>query len=429
MNLKVKKCIFLLLIILIISNINVFAEDSDSIKEEINSNNNKIEELEDEVDSIKEQIEIENDELLTIENEIVEKNNLLNDTKVKIEEYQSSIDSVQLEIDNINSEIIKIQGEVEDKNTRIEELKIEQIELQELSKNRIRSYYKEDVSKQFLYMIIKSENIFDIFNNFNKITKIMRVDRDLITKTEENEKELVKETNELNIKIVEMNEKQEVVNQRKNDLLLAQKEYLAIKEKEEEQIMELQYLQDDKEYLISALEDKEQSINDSIDSLLAYNYELQAKLDNIFQDINNSGSNNDIVDTLPESSGFLRPVNGVITSHFGPRINPVTGEAGYHNGIDYANDTGTPILASKSGVVVYSGWISGYGNTIILDHGSGVQTLYAHANSLTVNYGQAVNQGDEVAKVGSTGMSTGPHLHFEIRIDGVPMDPYIYIAY
>ena len=122
-------------------------------------------------------------------------------------------------------------------------------------------------------------------------------------------------------------------------------------------------------------------------------------------------------------------MSGSITSHYGYRVNPVTGEYKLHKGIDYAGNYGDPIKASKSGVVEYSGWISGYGNTIILGHGNGVQTLYPHAQTLNVSYGQSVAQGDTIATVGSTGNSTGHHLHFEIRINGEAVDTFNYIPY
>ncbi|MBR3942381.1 MAG: M23 family metallopeptidase [Clostridia bacterium] len=120
---------------------------------------------------------------------------------------------------------------------------------------------------------------------------------------------------------------------------------------------------------------------------------------------------------------FILPVqNCALSSPFGTR------EGAEHTGIDLAADSDTPVLAASSGNVRLSDWVEGYGYTIILTHQDGFETLYAHCNSLLVEAGATVQQGQEIAKVGSTGNSTGPHLHFEIIKDGVYQDPALYIT-
>jgi murein DD-endopeptidase MepM/ murein hydrolase activator NlpD len=126
-------------------------------------------------------------------------------------------------------------------------------------------------------------------------------------------------------------------------------------------------------------------------------------------------------------SNFIWPVNGAVVSAFGFRIHPIFGTQRFHSGIDVNAGSGTPIAAAAGGVVITSGWMDGYGNTVIVDHGGGFATLYAHQSQLAVSVGQSVNQGAIVGYVGSTGWSTGPHLHFEIRIGGAPVDPLGYL--
>lgn len=128
--------------------------------------------------------------------------------------------------------------------------------------------------------------------------------------------------------------------------------------------------------------------------------------------------------TVPRSAGgLIYPVNGPITSSFGYRIHPILGTSRFHSGIDFGVGSGVPIQAADNGLVVEAGWMGGYGNTVILDHGGGWTTLYAHASRLNVSNGQTVRRGQTVSFVGSTGMSTGPHLHFELRYMGNPVDP------
>ncbi|MDI7247646.1 MAG: peptidoglycan DD-metalloendopeptidase family protein [Bacillota bacterium] len=129
--------------------------------------------------------------------------------------------------------------------------------------------------------------------------------------------------------------------------------------------------------------------------------------------------------SLPRWNGkLIMPVNGKISSDFGMRFHPILRTSRFHSGIDIAVPSGTPVLAAADGVVIYSGWISGYGYTVIIDHGGGLSTLYGHNSSLLVKSGQSVLQGDRVARSGSTGLSTGPHVHFEVRDDGTPVNPW-----
>ena len=124
---------------------------------------------------------------------------------------------------------------------------------------------------------------------------------------------------------------------------------------------------------------------------------------------------------------LMWPVNGPITSPFGYRIHPILGYRKLHTGIDFGVGYGTPIRAADSGTVIYATWMSGYGNVIIIDHGRGISTLYAHQSSLAVGNGSRVSRGQVVGYVGSTGFSTGPHLHFEVRVNGNPVDPMGYL--
>lgn len=127
------------------------------------------------------------------------------------------------------------------------------------------------------------------------------------------------------------------------------------------------------------------------------------------------------------SGAFIWPVNGVITSPFGYRTHPIFGTTIYHSGIDIGVDEGTPVHAADAGVVVEADWISGYGYAVVIDHGNGLSTLYGHNSSLAVSAGQSVSQGEVIAYAGSTGNSTGPHVHFEVRSNGDPVDPMAYL--
>jgi len=124
---------------------------------------------------------------------------------------------------------------------------------------------------------------------------------------------------------------------------------------------------------------------------------------------------------------LIRPVPGRIESGFGPRIHPIFGTVKMHNGLDMHGPIGEPIRAGAGGTVIFAGVKGGFGNTVMIDHGGGMVTLYAHQSRLAVSVGQKVKAGQTIGYVGNSGLSTGPHLHFEVRINGVPVDPMNYL--
>jgi murein DD-endopeptidase MepM/ murein hydrolase activator NlpD len=124
---------------------------------------------------------------------------------------------------------------------------------------------------------------------------------------------------------------------------------------------------------------------------------------------------------------LVRPVPGAISSGFGPRVHPILGTMRMHNGVDMNASQGDAIKAAAAGRVILAGVKGGFGNTIMIDHGGGMVTLYAHQSRIGASVGQKVTAGETIGYIGSTGLSTGPHLHFEIRIYGVPKNPTNYI--
>ncbi|ACL77169.1 M23 family metallopeptidase [Ruminiclostridium cellulolyticum] len=164
------------------------------------------------------------------------------------------------------------------------------------------------------------------------------------------------------------------------------------------------------------------------------------KLNNLVKNLNTAfSSNNKLSQELEKTNTELEefvaalptfiPATGKITSPFGMRNHPITHIRTSHKGVDIDADIGDPIMASGSGKVIYAGYSSGYGRHIIIDHDNGFKTIYGHSSKLLVNKGKTVKKGQKIALVGSTGRSTGPHLHFEIRISDIAVDPIKYIEF
>jgi murein DD-endopeptidase MepM/ murein hydrolase activator NlpD len=161
------------------------------------------------------------------------------------------------------------------------------------------------------------------------------------------------------------------------------------------------------------------SVRESKASWLADIAALQAGSANIAARLRSGGSHSS---ATPSAAGLIWPVQGVLTSPYGMRWGRM------HEGIDIGAAQGTPIYAAASGTVNYAGWEGGYGNLTVIDHGNGLATAYGHQSQLAVSSGQTVSRGQVIGYVGSTGHSTGPHLHFEVRVNGAPNDPLSYLS-
>lgn len=166
--------------------------------------------------------------------------------------------------------------------------------------------------------------------------------------------------------------------------------------------------------LTSSRETREEYLEE-VAALEAESAELAAAIRSAQASVGSTGSG------AVSAAGLIWPVNGTVVSGYGWRWGRM------HEGIDISASTGTPIWATAAGNVIYAGWLGGYGNLVVLDHGNGLATAYAHASSIVVSVGQSVGQGETVSLVGSTGNSSGPHLHFEVRVNGAAVDPLLYL--
>jgi murein DD-endopeptidase MepM/ murein hydrolase activator NlpD len=179
---------------------------------------------------------------------------------------------------------------------------------------------------------------------------------------------------------------------------------------------ELVGAQADREVLLEKLRSERHEAEEDVEELEQASAELAARI----RSAQDSGGASSGSGTVP-SSGFIWPVDGPITSSFGMRWGRL------HAGIDIGAGFGTPIRAAAGGTVIHAGWLGGYGNLVVVDHGGGLSTAYAHQQRIYVGYGQQVGQGEVLGEVGSTGHSFGPHLHFEVRVNGSPVDPLGYL--
>ena len=186
---------------------------------------------------------------------------------------------------------------------------------------------------------------------------------------------------------------------------------------ERDRVSQLRTEADGQREQVAAAEQNEQQL---IEGIRARRADFEAQYNAVQAQIAASVSRGN---PTPGNHRFIWPVNGPIASGFGPRVHPIYGSSRMHTGVDIGASQGTPIKAAGDGVVKMAGWNGGYGNWTLIDHGGGLATGYGHQSRIAVSVGQHVSQGEVIGYVGSTGASTGPHLHWEVRVNGNPVNP------
>lgn len=346
------------------------------------------------------------DQLADLQRQAEEQQAKTNEASAKVENVSERLRQIQEELRVATAEYKEVKGQldsVEDKigdNTELlqkteADLKVKNKKLQQ----RVRDIY---INGQISYVdvLFGAKDFADLMTRMDVLKRIIKHDYDLIMKVKE-EKATVENTRA-----------QLEKDKAEAEVLVADAQ--AKKAKVEDKESEQQVLLD-------------QAIYDRDTSERMYE-EIMAASQEVANMIRRSQMSSAGYSGAPAGAGgMIWPISGPITSEFGWRTHPIFGTARFHSGLDIGGDYGMPIYAAASGTVIYAGWISGYGNAVIIDHGGGVTTLYGHNDSLNVSEGENVAQGQVIAMCGSTGNSTGPHCHFEVRENGEPVSPYGYL--
>ena len=299
----------------------------------------------------------------------------------KMAQLEKDIKELQKKVDNLNYLINQTAEEISSTEQRIQKKEKEMTEREDTLNERLKVMYKNG-SVGFVDILLGSSSISEFVSNVEIIQKIYKNDMDVLDT-------LKKEHEELTEIKASLEEKKATLAARKTDLA-AEKTSLDAKKKEFE-----------------AEEDK-----------------LKAEADRLTAEI---------INLMDKDSPYVGgeftwpcPASRYISSSFGNRLHPTLNVWKFHTGIDIGCSAGKNIVAAASGKVIMSQWYGGYGNCVMIDHGGGIVTLYGHASKLLGSKGQVVKQGQVIALVGSTGRSTGPHLHFEVRKNGQYIDPMSY---
>lgn len=418
---------------------------------------------EDDVKRAERELEAAKQQAQQLDNKLNELNGSISDTESYINQVDGWISDVTLQIYNLNQEINAKQAEIDAKQTQINDTlanidavktSIAQTEINlsdaqtteanQYSSMKLRiQYMYENGDESFLDILFSSDSMIDFLNNAEYISEISKYDREklieygenkdritnLLANLETQKSELETQEAKYETELGELEEQKSVLDSKKYEQEVLQASYTDLYNAKNNELSNLESQQSDTEYkkqlALKEVEEQEQLVEQARKEYAAWLAEL-ARL--------NKDADAAVAAKLAEINvtGFTWPVPGFnrITSQFGMRMHPILGYEKLHDGTDIsgAGINGTPILAAYSGTVVLAQSYWGYGNCVKIDHGGGVVTLYAHASAILVSVGQQVNAGDTIALVGSTGNSTGPHLHFSLIIKGEFVNPLDYVV-
>lgn len=390
--------IIVICLLLVCFSINVFSNneitDTENVENTTNAEVNNMT-LQEQKQDIENKLNESNSRLEYVQNELSatiqkmqELDDLIADYEKKYNEIQNKIVSLETEIATTETNLVKVEEEYERK--------------EQLLKKRVVAIY-EDGDTTYLDVLLSSKNILDFISNYYMLEQIVEFDSNLLDELDEKKQ------------IIETKKAEQ--EKRKMDLKVAR-----AKEGQMQILMENQKIL--QENYSSKLTEEEKNLNAQIEQYKAEQEEIERQIQAAIQ-----WSGNLAIQYTGGAMIWPVGVEGTyITSPYGNRLHPIQGVYRYHDGIDIGNaGYGAPVVAAADGVVTYTGVMGGYGNCVMINHGSGIVTLYGHGQEIKTTLGAVVKQGDIIMTVGSTGNSTGPHLHFEVRKNGLAVDPIPYL--
>ena len=358
-------------------------------------------------------------QLSNIQQQMTNEANKKSEAEKTIGTVYEQLHAIQIELDTATAELKQVQADriqLDQDITKTEaELKAAQARLQSREKvfyKRVRDIYING-RLSYLDVVVGSKDFSDFANRMEMLKRILQSDMDLINTIKTEREEIASKKAKLDEDRAKVLELEKVAQEKQN----------LINQKKAERQAVLERAMNDRDTAERAYNE----LMASSASITAMLQQRAAERAAAAAAASQSGGGGGGATWVQGTGQLAAPVNAPITSDFGWRIHPIYGTRRLHAGTDFGVDEGTPVHAADGGVVVEAGWISGYGYTVIIDHGNGMSTLYAHNSDVAVSPGQTVSKGQVVSYSGNTGGSTGPHLHFEVRINGEPTDPMGYL--
>lgn len=384
--------VFIILVICFTTIVHAENEVENQASTDTNSTSNETTDLYSQSQQLQDQIDQANEELTQTQSE-------LSDNLKEVEELDEKIKVSEAELEELNKQVEELKTSMNQIETELNEVTEKYEKQKAIFEKRVVALY-ETGEIDYLDILLNSNSLSEFISSYYVIAEITEADNDLLNDIADKKDKIALEKEKLE------NEKKEL-----STLVETQNRTSKI----------LQNTKKIRENYISKLSDEEKAKQAQIDEMTKQYEEINKQI----LELAEQG-----LDTQYIGGELAWPVPGYtkITSKYGMRVHPITGQYKLHTGVDIGAPMGANFIAANDGIVVKSEYNSAYGRMVIIDHGGGISTLYAHGSEFLVEVGQTVKRGDAVLKVGSSGYSTGPHAHFEVRINGVVTDPMPYIT-
>lgn len=360
--------------------------------------------IESRMNDTKKELQSTKEEASEVKEDIRKLDGQVNEATVELQKVTDQLDQLNKDIDKTTEELEEAEENLATKNDEFNA--------------RLRTMYKNG-NTGYIELLLSASNVSDLLSRNSMLQQIAGSDQELIAYIKEQRDLIEDKKTELEGKRASVEVVKSEIQSRKDELEVATRQ---------------------KQAFMTSLQEDIDTYEKEYDELNSFAKEIGTKIRNL--QISNAAKTNTTTtggnpstqspqsgQSVPNSGKLAWPVpsSSRITSPYGYRIHPITKTRKMHTGIDIAAPSGTPIVAAESGTVIQTGWLGGYGLTVMVDHGGGIATLYAHNSAVTVSNGQQVSRGQTISLMGSTGNSTGPHLHFEVRRNGDYVDPLPWI--